>query len=143
VSVGALLAGLSRRGIRVIPEGESIRCVGPRGVLTPEDLEELKRHKPEILAELQPAGPDPTLGAIAETREQIGAVRIHSRRFGEVWVALSESTAAELQAEEAGRPETRPVLTPADVAHLLGKPAAAIRAVLEVARVFPGARVVQ
>ena len=75
-------------------------------------------------------------------RQPIGAVLIESRRFGcEVWLAMDPGMAEELASEEARRDAPRPVLRPADIAALRGKPEAAIRAVLEVAKVFPGARV--
>jgi hypothetical protein len=71
-------------------------------------------------------------------------VRLYSRRFDqEVWIALSEDMAAELRAEEAGRPEPRPVLTPSDVMKLKDKRKETIRAVLNALAVFPGSGVVQ
>ena len=45
--------------------------------------------------------------------------------------------------EEAGRREPRAGLTPDDIAALRGKPDAAVRAALEMARTFQGARVIQ
>jgi hypothetical protein len=82
--------------------------------------------------------------SIPETREQPGAVLIRSARFGrEVWIALDPCMVPELQAEEAERPEPRPVLTPEDVARLRGKPEGAIRAVLNALAVFPGSRLMQ
>ena len=51
--------------------------------------------------------------------------------------------AAELRAEEAQRSEPRPVLLPDDIANLRGKSEAAIKAALQVAGVFPGAKVIQ
>ena len=49
--------------------------------------------------------------------------------------------AAELRTEEAARETTRPVLTSADIAALHGKPEAAVRAALEVFRVFGEAKI--
>ncbi len=80
---------------------------------------------------------------IVESRQQIGAVRIRSAKYGVVWLALTASVAAELRAEEASREAPRPVLTGEDVARLRGKSEAAVRAVVEVATAFPGARVLQ
>lgn len=85
---------------------------------------------------LDPAG-------VIETRDGPGAVRIRSKAYGEVWIALDPCMVPELVAEEARHTSPRPVLLASDVARLRGKPEAAIRAVLEVARAFPGARVLQ
>ena len=48
-----------------------------------------------------------------------------------------------LAAEEGARSRPRPVLTPEDIARLAGKSDAMVAAALEVARTFPGSRVVQ
>ncbi len=82
-------------------------------------------------------------GQIVQIREEVGAGLIASPRYGEVWIALTPGMAAELRAEEAQRSEPRPVLLPDDIAALRGKSEAAICAALEVARAFPGARVIQ
>ena len=58
ISPHPLLADLQRRGIEVIAEGQSLRCRGPRGALTPADLDRLKAHKTQILAELGGETPD-------------------------------------------------------------------------------------
>ena len=52
MSAVALLADLHRRGVKVVAEGQSLRCRGPRGALTPGDLTELKARKAEILEAL-------------------------------------------------------------------------------------------
>jgi hypothetical protein len=168
MSAAALVSAFRARGVELIPDGGALRYRAPRGVLTDADLEALRAHKAALLAELrgQPDRPDHlgavggddvgdhdhlvggdhdlAAGPVLETREQPGAVLIRSARFGrDVWLALTEDMAAELRAEEAERPEPRPVLTPADVARLRGKPAEAVRAVLEVAAVFGTARVLQ
>jgi hypothetical protein len=80
---------------------------------------------------------------IVEARERLGAVLLGSPRFGEVWLALDPCIVDELAAEEAQRAEPRPVLLAADVVRLRGKPEGAIRAALEVARAWPGSRVLQ
>lgn len=143
MTAAALMAQLRARGVDLQPEGDGVRYRARRGVLTPADLEALRAHKAELLAELRQAGPDLTEGDALETRARLGSVLIRSPRFGEVWIAFGEDVATELQAEESERAEPRPVLLPADIATLRGKPEAAIRAALEVARAFPGARVMQ
>lgn len=49
----ALLAHLSARGVRVRVEGECLR-LAPRDALTPELLAEVREHKPQLLALLDP-----------------------------------------------------------------------------------------
>ncbi|MFK0289750.1 amino acid adenylation domain-containing protein [Streptomyces sp. NPDC090442] len=53
MSAGALLAELRRRGITVTVDGERLRCVARRGVLTAEVQAEIATHRAEILRELQ------------------------------------------------------------------------------------------
>ncbi len=149
MSVSTLLLDLRRRGVRLIPDGDSLRCRGPRGALTEADLAALREHKPEVLKQLrQTASIDALLLAgdaepILEIRQEPGAVVIESPRFGPVWIVLDARLLDELRAEEAERSEPRPVLTSADIAALRGKSETAVRASLEVARVFPCARVLQ
>ena len=54
----ALLADLQKRGVEVVADGKLLRCRGPRGALTPTDVENLKANKAEILAELGREAPD-------------------------------------------------------------------------------------
>ena len=138
-----LLADLQSRGVQVVAEGQQLRCRGPRGALRPADLDRLKAHKTEILAELHHTeAAELTGGKIVEARHELGAVLIRSNRLdGELWVALDPGMAAELRAEEQARETPRPVLLPEDVAALRGKPEAMIRATLNVLAVFPGAQI--
>jgi hypothetical protein len=71
----------------------------------------------------------------------IGAVRIRTAKFGSIWLALDETTAEKLRAEEQQREHPRPVLMEEDVAHLENKSEEAVRAALEIIRAFPGARI--
>ena len=147
----ALLADLQSRGVEVTAEGQSLRCRGPRGALTPADLDALRSRKAEILAELQQAADPvqanligPNTDPILETRHELGAVLIRSCRFGrDIWIVLTEEMAVELRAEEQDRETPRPVLLAEDVALLRGRPPEAVEAVLRVAAAFPGARVIQ
>ena len=146
MSAASLVADLRRRGVELSAAGDRIRYRAPRGTLTEADLAAIRAHRDEVLAELRQAGrPEDDLAAdpILEARQGLGAVLLHSRRFGELWLALTEPMAAEVRAEEARRPEPRPVLLPQDVIALKGNSEAAVRAVLEVASVFPSARIVQ
>ena len=147
----ALLADLQSRGVKVIADGQKLRCRGPRGAMKPADLTGLRAHKAEILAELQPAADPGQAGLIGhstdpilETRHELGAVRLWSRRFAcELWVALDPSMASELRAEESQHPAPRPVLDPADVTRLKGKSAETIQAALVALTVFPGSGLIQ
>ena len=139
-----LLSDLRRRGVELTAEGDHLRYRAPRGTLQPADLEELRAHKLSLLDVLREDVAKDLAGApIAETRsEDVGAVRVESPRFGPVWIGLTPGMADEIRAEEAQRSEPRPVLLTDDIAALRGKSEAAVRAALEVARAFPGARVV-
>lgn len=125
--------------------GQRLRVEAPVGVLTQELRAALAARKEQILARLRA---DPLVsseahaiadGHLVEARERLGAVLVRSAHYGEIWLALDPCMVAELVAEDGASP--RPVLLVEDVARLRGKSKAAIRAVLEVARVFPGARV--
>lgn len=48
-----ILAELTARGVILTPEGDRIRYRGPKKALTPELLEQVAKHKPELLAYLQ------------------------------------------------------------------------------------------
>ena len=50
MSAADVLRAARERGIELIPDGEQLRYSGPRQVLTPDLLSELKRYKPDILA---------------------------------------------------------------------------------------------
>ena len=137
-----LLAELRRRGVELRREGDRLRWRAPRGVLRPMDLIALRRAKVELLNALAPpdqAPPDHLDDApIIDTRAGVG-VLIRSRRYGcEVWVALDRDAAGKLEADEAQRADTRPVLFADDVARLRGKSEGAVRGALEVARALPG-----
>lgn len=145
MTVAALVADLRRRGVQLTPAGDQIRYRAPRGTLTEVDLAAIRTHRDEVLAELlrsDRAGADLGVDPILDVRQELGAVLLRSRRFGrEIWMALTEPMAAEIRAEEAQRPEPRPVLLPEDVISLSQKPEAAVRAALDIAGVFPGSRV--
>ena len=138
----SLLDDLLELGISVTREGDLLRCRGPRGVLTREVRDEIRRHKAKLLAEL---GSEVALedAAIVATREPLGAVLIDSPRFGQIWVVISDALFADLVAEEQARMEPRPVLTGEDLRRLRGKSEREIRAALQVIATFPEARLLQ
>ncbi|MEL6325303.1 MAG: thioester reductase domain-containing protein [Cyanobacteria bacterium J06626_23] len=49
----SLLQTLAARDIRLWLEGDTLRCNAPKGALTPELKQQLKQHKPDIIAVLQ------------------------------------------------------------------------------------------
>ncbi len=138
----ALLSDLRQRGVELTAEGDQLRYRARKGTLRPADLEILREHKLSLLDALrEDAGEDLAAAPIAETRSEPGAVLIRSPRYGEVWLALTEDMAADLRAEEQPRETPRAVLTPTDIAALAGKSETAIKATLEVFRIFGEARV--
>jgi len=146
VTAAALITDLCRRGVRLIADGDSLRCRAPRGELTEADLIALRECKAEILEQLHETGPADAALLVADTElietvYAVGAVLVRSPRYGEVWLALGQNAAEELAAEETARKTRRPVLLAEDVARLAGKSEAVITAALEVARTFPGARI--
>ena len=156
MSAAGLIDEVQQLGVELEARGERIRYSPAAGV-SPELLSRLRQHKGEVIAELRrrdnPGGSalgEATPGQLEEApiiearqEQELGAVLIRSPRYGEVWLALSEGMAAELRAEEGAREAPRPVLTSTDITALRGKSEAAVRVALEIARIFPGARVVQ
>jgi hypothetical protein len=143
VTAEALLHELHNRGVQLFPEGDRIRYRAPRGALTPELKARLSEQKGEVLSVLQRQGELLESAPALEVRQQIGAVRIASPRFGEVWLCLDPCLAGQLRAEESQRTDPRPVLTTADLAHLECKPPQMVEAILNTLTAFPGARVLQ
>ena len=138
-----LIEELRSLGVSLSPEGEQLRYRGSRGVITPDLLERIRARKGELLEILRAETPeDLTESEILETRTGLAAVRIKSRLLGcELWLAHDARTAAELRDEMAPE-KALPILLFEDVPRLRGKSPAALRALLEVASVFPGSRFV-
>jgi hypothetical protein len=145
--VQSLVESLRTRGVELELDGPRLRWRAPKGTVTAADLAALREAKAALLQVLAREVPEPRLALeespATQTRERLGAALIRSPRFGEVWVVLDPCALPELEAEETARPEPRPILLAEDVARLRGKSETAIRAALEVARAFPGSRVVQ
>jgi hypothetical protein len=141
----ALLAELRDLGVRFVHHGGRLRLEAPVGVLTPGLRQRLHRERAALRETLASENPGDwaETGSVVETRERLGAVLISSPRFGEVWVVLDPCAVAELGAEEARREVPRPVLLAAELARIRGKSEGTVRGVLETARAFPGARVLQ
>ena len=139
----ALIAELRRRGVTLEAQGDRLRF-RPVSAVSEDLVARLREQKADVLARLlssSSAGTPLADEPIVEARERLAAVLIRSRRFDrEVWIALDPVTADELAAEEQRRPSPRPVLQPADIEALVGKPEEAVRAVLEIAAIFPGSR---
>ncbi len=140
-----ILTALRERGARAqVLDGDRIG-IEPSSALTDSLRAAVRAHRHELLAVLRAAFVDRSLeeAAITEARAQLGAVLVKTRRFGHVWIAVDPCLAPNLQGEEQAREIPRPVLLVEDVVRLRGKQEKAIRAVLQAAAVFPGARVVQ
>ena len=130
----ALLDDLGNRGANLTIDGDNLRYRWPRGSVTPYLVDQLRIHKREILK---------TLKADFMEAEPL-AYLVRSRKFGrDVWVALSAEIATEILIEEQQRESPRPVLRQSDLMRLDGMSERRIRAVLNVAAVFPGARILQ
>ena len=147
----ALLEDLRALGVELTVEGDQLRCRGPRGWQDPELLAGLREHKPELVRHLlrdadgQDANDSDAVLGIDFSECAQAAVLVRSRLFGErdVWIALSDEAAAQILSEEQQRDQPRPVLRQGDVHRLAGKSEDMVRAVLDVAAVFPGAKVMQ
>ena len=139
------------RGVEVSVEGDQLRCRGPRGWQAPELLAGLREHKPAIVRHIRrdadrQVADDPDTVQIFDFSEVVNtAVLVRSRLFGgrEVWIALSDEAAAQILSEEQQRDEPRPVLRQTDLKRLDGMSEDLVRAVLNVAAAFPGARILQ
>ena len=137
----ALLAELHSRGVEVIAEGDSLRCRGPRGALTPADLDRLKAHKRELLTELALCEDSAEAAALKQCDPV--AVLIDSLKYGQVWVCTDAEVVDAIRLEEQHRDQPRLVMMADDMARLQGKSPEAIQAALNVFAVFPGAKVLQ
>ncbi len=136
-----LLSDLRRRGVELTAEGDRLRYRAPRGVLSPELLDDLRSHKREILAKLTQYEDSAEEDALKSGVPV--AFLIDSPQYGEVWVATDAGVAAAIQVEEQQRERPRPVLMAEDVAHLEHKSEKAIRGALNVCAIFPGAKVLR
>ena len=134
MKAATVLSNLRSRGAKLTVDGDNLRYRWPRGSVSPYELWQLRIHKREITILIKEEF----------LAEEQAAVLVSSRRFGrEIWIALSDETAAELLIEEQQREFPRPVLRQADVKRLDGMPEDLVRAVLNVAAVFPGAGIIQ
>ena len=72
MSAAAILSRLKESGVSVAVAGDDIRVKGPKSILTPVMLDELREHKPELVLLLKdtPKPAAPTIDAVAE---RIGA----------------------------------------------------------------------
>ena len=158
----AIVAALRSRGAEIQLVGRRLG-VSPRRALDDELRRAIRTYRDELFALVSSEGGRgvvsplakhlntstvPTLVDLAaepvsEVRERLGAVLIHSRAFGEVWLALDPCMVDELAAEEESRSTPRPILRVEEVARFKGRPAGLVQAALDVLRVFPGTRVIQ
>ena len=106
------------------PSG-GLRCEGRMSILLRADL--VSRKKAVLLVLSQDVCKTETVAVRASKPR---AVLIQSQQFGQIWVVPDHLLVHEIRAEEALRPEPRPVL--------LGSRRALIRAKLNVLAVLPG-----
>jgi hypothetical protein len=134
MNTATLLDDLGSRGANLTIDGDNLRYRWPRGSVTPYLVGQLRIHKREILRVLK----------ADFLEEEPVAYLVRSRRFArDVWIALSSEVAAEILIEEQQRESPRPVLRQSDLMRLDGMSEDLVRAVLNVAAVFPGARILQ
>ncbi len=141
MNVTSLLDELHSLGVTLEARGDQLRF-RPVNAVPPELVEHLRANKEEVLARLERHPVADGAPATLEALAQIGAVLIRTAKFGSVWLAIDQTTADEIRAEERQSEKPCPVLTADDVAHLEIKSEKAIRGALEVIRAFPGARIV-
>jgi natural product biosynthesis luciferase-like monooxygenase protein len=61
-ALNSLWVSLAGSGVELWMDGDSLRCVGPEGALTPELLASLREHKPELIAVLRAEAQPLTVG---------------------------------------------------------------------------------
>lgn len=131
----AVVAAVEARGARLCVVDGHIG-VAPSWLLDHDLRAEIRANRDALLALVVERD-------LADPSAHPAAALVRSRGYGEVWLVLDPSAVDALAAEEALREHPRPILRAEDIARLRGKPETAIRAVLETARVWPGARVVR
>ncbi len=72
-NVAEILSDLTRRGVWLAPNGDRLYVDAPKGLLTPDLLDELRRHKAELLALLHDVLPD-TVEDLAEHWNERAAI---------------------------------------------------------------------
>jgi hypothetical protein len=94
MTASALLADLTRRGVRLEVKGERLKWRAPSGQISEADKAAIRTHKPELLHLLR-ANACPTYDSLL------------SAESGEGWQYCSCPVAPSYLDEEQGRPETR------------------------------------
>lgn len=82
MNVTALMADLGQRGVELVANGDRLRWRAPEGVMTPETIEMLRRHKAEVMATISvrlPTGLTVSQN-IDQTEECPAGGTIHHRR---------------------------------------------------------------
>lgn len=127
----ALLDTLTRRGVRLLPDGDGL-VIRPASRLTDADRAAIREHKTELLRLLSPAF-DADTGKLA-------AVMLRGSVVGDVWlVADTEALAEHPDIIRSGLP----VFFFDEIERLRGKTVDELRAIGMVKTVFPTGRVLQ
>ena len=103
-----LLAELRRRGVRLSVHGDKLRYVAPKGALTPDLLEAMRRHKPDLLRLLSrpPIPPDVVAGVEAALRA--GRWVVVGTAYGDIILAPNRRAAERAAQRHPGLPIFRP-----------------------------------
>ena len=135
MNAARLLSDLRGSGAEVCLVGERLVVRVPRGSASADLKRTIAAHKQGLVALL--AGRD-ALEEAPVADVELAAYRLRTRRFGDVWL-VSDAYADGFC--ESGLTVGLPVITFSEIVRLRGKSVRAIRAVLEMKRAFPEARV--
>ena len=150
MNVPDLLSELRNRGVTLEVQGDRLRF-HPKTAVPRELVEDLRNHKAILLEELRSeAQPCPEFDLVNSPVAEIRMIRAQLRPklirltgYGEVWLTLTDKMAAEIGENERHRDAPRPVVLIDDLTGLRTKSTAMTKLILNVLKVFPGARVTQ
>ncbi len=118
-----ILDQIQRIGALMEIRGDRLHVEAPKGRLTPDLVEDLKRHKPEVI--------DYLLSKSCNRIESLNvAIKIESA-FGDLWLVSSE-------AERGLADDGNPIYTAVEARRIVGMPEQIVRQVHELKRVFGG-----
>jgi hypothetical protein len=105
MTIDLLLKRLSDRGVTVLLDGVDLMVRGPTKVMTPEVADELRRHKPQLIAALTPESDRKSVQQLVhETRNKRLAAECRSKAVKlQAW--LTDHTDEHMRTEPFGMPE--------------------------------------
>ena len=108
MTAAELLRELRRRGVKLTVNGDRLRYEAPRGALTPELLEAMRQHKPELMRMLARPPIPPDLASQVEAALRRGQwVRVETD-FGDIILAPNRRAAERAAQRHPGLPIFRP-----------------------------------